>query len=160
MPAILRVQRLAVLPFLLAAVLVGSLFTLAPHADAATARSQRVEAALTTVKDQRGDPYVWGADGPNAFDCSGLIYYSYRRAGFTNVPRTAAQQASAARRIDPAQMRKGDLVFFYGSGGVYHVGVYVGRQHGQRMIIHAPRPGSSVRREAIWTSSWFAATLG
>jgi cell wall-associated NlpC family hydrolase len=160
MPAISRLQRLAVLPIMLAAVLVGSLFSFVPHADAATSRTQRINVALKLVADQQGDPYVWGAAGPNAFDCSGLVYYSYRRAGFTNIPRTAAQQAQAARRIAPANMRKGDLVFFYGSGGVYHVGVYAGQQHGQRIIIHAPRPGSSVKRERIWTSSWFPARLG
>jgi cell wall-associated NlpC family hydrolase len=158
MPATLRVRRLAVLPILLAAVLVGSLFTLAP-ADAATSRSQRVDLALELAKEQQGDPYVWGAEGPNAFDCSGLVYFTYRKAGFANIPRTAAQQAAAARRIDPSEMRKGDLVFFYGRGGVYHVGVYVGQRNGRRMIIHAPHPGSSVRFEPIWTSSWFPATL-
>lgn len=159
MPATLRVQRLVVLPILLAAVLLGSMFTLAPHADAATSRSQRIETALKTVENKQGDPYVWGADGPNAFDCSGLVYYSYRVAGFANIPRTAAQQARVARRISPNDMQKGDLVFFYGSGGVYHVGVYVGQQNGARVIIHAPHPGAPVRRERIWTSSWFAATL-
>ncbi len=160
MPATLRMQRLAVLPFLLAAVLIGSLFSFAPHADAATSRAKRVNVALDVVKEQKGDPYVYGADGPNAFDCSGLVYYAYHKAGFTNVPRTAAQQASAARRISPSSMRRGDLVFFYGSGGVYHVGVYAGVKNGQRMIIHAPRPGSSVKREPIWTSSWFPGRLG
>ncbi|HLN77710.1 MAG TPA: hypothetical protein VK204_11750 [Nocardioidaceae bacterium] len=102
--------------------LVGSLFPLVP-ADAATSRTvQRVDLALKIAEDQQGDPNVWGAEGPNAFDCSGLVC-------------------------------------FYGRGGVYHVGVYVGQRTGRRMIVHAPHPGSSVRLEPIWTGSWFPARL-
>lgn len=159
MPAILRVQRHVLLPVLLVAALLGSLVGLAPHAEAATSRTQRVDTALKVAEDQKGAPYVWGAEGPNAFDCSGLVYYSYHVAGFANVPRTAAEQAQAVRRIDRNSMRPGDLVFFYSGSHVYHVGVYVGRAHGERMIVHAPHPGASVRLEAIWTNAWFPGTL-
>jgi cell wall-associated NlpC family hydrolase len=56
-------------------------------------------------------------------------------------------------------MRKGDLMFFYGSGGVYHVGVYAGTKDGHRYLIHAPNSGERVHRERVWTNSWYAGTL-
>lgn len=140
--------------------------TTAPATTAPAARThrpltstERVHRAFTIARHQIGDPYVYGATGPNAFDCSGLVYYSYHRAGFHGLPRTSSAQAGYARHIPRSQMRVGDLVFFTGGGGVYHVGIYDGMHHGRRYIIHAPYPGRSVEREAIWTDSWFAGTL-
>ena len=103
--------------------------------------------------------YQYGAAGPNAFDCSGLAYYSYRKAGFTNIPRTSRQQAAAFRPVKRSNMRPGDLVFFHNNGSVYHMGVYVGWKNGRRTIIHASRSGTPVKRDPIWTNSWFARTL-
>ena len=158
MPAILRVQRRVVLPIVLAAVVV-SLFGFTPQADAASSRTTRAHAAANIAQNQQGDSYAYGGDGPNSFDCSGLVYYSYRAAGFSNIPRTSTAQARATRRISPSSMQRGDLVFFTSGGRVYHVGVYVGRQHGRRMIVHASRPGTPVKRDPIWTGSWFAGTM-
>lgn len=56
-------------------------------------------------------------------------------------------------------MRRGDLMFAYGSGGVYHVGVYMGWSDGRRLILHSSRPGTPVRTEKTWTNSWFPGTL-
>ncbi|QNN54071.1 C40 family peptidase [Nocardioides mesophilus] len=153
-----RVRHFAVLPFVLAVVLIGSLFTLVPQADAVT-RSYRVGNAFDIARHQLGDPYRWGAAGPDAFDCSGLVYYSFRRAGFTNVPRTAAAQAGFARHIARSNMRRGDLVFFSSGGHVYHVGVFAGWSNGRRMIVHASRTGTPVKRDPIWTNAWFPGTL-
>ena len=158
MPAILRSRSFAALSILLAAAVAAAMFAFSSSADAAT-RSQRVANALQVVKAQKGDPYVYGATGPNKFDCSGLIYYAYRKAGFTNIPRTSSDQARAAHRIPRSQMRKGDLMFFYGSGGVYHVGVYAGMKNGHRYLIHAPNSGERVHRARVWTDSWYAGTL-
>ena len=157
MPAILRMQRFAVLPLLLI-LLLGSGFTSPPSADALT-RTQRVGRALDIVRAQVGDPYRYGAAGPDAFDCSGLVYYSFRKAGFTNVPRTSSQQAAAFRPVKRSNMRPGDFVFFHNNGRVYHMGVYVGWRNGRRVIIHASRSGTPVKRDPIWTNSWFARTL-
>jgi cell wall-associated NlpC family hydrolase len=140
-----------------ATVLAATLFASSAPADATT-RTQRVDNALQVVRAQKGDPYRYGAAGPGAFDCSGLVYYSFRRAGFS-VPRTSSQQASAARRIARTSMRRGDLVFFTSGGHVYHVGVFAGWLNGRRYILHAPHSGTVVRREAIWTNSWFPGTL-
>ena len=158
MPAILRMRYSRVLSVLLAAVLAATLFTFAPPAEAMT-RAQRVAVALDVVRAQKGDPYRYGAAGPNAFDCSGLLYYSYRRAGFTGMPRTSSQQASHARRITRSAMRKGDFVFFTSGGHVYHAAVFAGWSNGRRYIIHASRAGTPVKRDPIWTSSWFPGTL-
>lgn len=157
MSATHRIHRIAALPLLLI-LLLGSGFAAPPTADALT-RTQRVGRALDIVRAQIGDPYRYGAAGPNAFDCSGLVYYSFRKAGFTNVPRTSRQQASAFRPVSRRNMRPGDFVFFHNDGRVYHMGVYVGWRNHRRVIIHASRSGTPVKRDPIWTNSWFARTL-
>ena len=119
----------------------------------------RVRSALGIARNQKGDPYRYGASGPNAFDCSGLVYYSTHRAGFGHVPRTSSAQSRFMRHIKRSAMRPGDFVFFTNGGGVYHVGVFTGWSNGRRLIVHAPYSGSRVRTEAIWTNRWFPGTL-
>ncbi|MFC4785309.1 C40 family peptidase [Nocardioides sp. MAHUQ-72] len=155
-----RLRALVALPALLLGLLTALVATsvvTAPAADAAT-RNQRVLHARTIALHQLGDPYRYGAAGPRAFDCSGLVYYSYRRAGFA-VPRTSRAQAGHARHIRRSHLRPGDFLFFTGSGGVYHVGIFLRRAHGHVVMVHSPRPGQRVRREVPWTSHWFAGTL-
>jgi cell wall-associated NlpC family hydrolase len=118
-----------------------------------------VRSALGTAEHQIGDPYRYGAAGPNAFDCSGLTYYSFHHAGFRGLPRTAAAQAGFTNREPRSRMHRGDLVFFTDRGKVYHVGIFIGRHHGHPWILHAPYPGQRVSREQIWTNSWFPGTL-
>ena len=122
-------------------------------------RVDKIQEALAIAKRQQGDPYRWGAAGPDAFDCSGLVYFSTHKAGFRNVPRTSSAQSRYMRRIARDNMRPGDFVFFTGSSGVYHVGIYTGRTNGRRMIVSAPSTGSRVRIDPIWTNSWFPGTL-
>ncbi|NKI40561.1 C40 family peptidase [Streptomyces physcomitrii] len=102
------------------------------------APGSRAGAAVAYAYRALGKPYVWGATGPNSFDCSGLIQAAYRAAGVA-LPRTTYSQINAGTRIGRGQLRPGDLVFFY--SGISHVGIYVG---GGKMI-HAPRPGAPVR---------------
>lgn len=102
----------------------------APRANAQVA----VDAALSKV----GSPYRWGATGPNAFDCSGLVVWAWRQAG-VSLPRTSAGQFANLRRISRSELQPGDLVFS-GTPGVHHVGMYIG--NGQ--IVHAPRSGVPV----------------
>ncbi|MFE2286917.1 NlpC/P60 family protein [Streptomyces sp. NPDC059443] len=99
--------------------------------------------AVAFARSQLGKPYVWGATGPNSYDCSGLTQAAWRAAGVT-LPRTTWDQAEAAPRIAMKDLRPGDLVFFYGD--ISHVGIYVG---GGRMI-HAPRPGAYVREDSVF----------
>ncbi|GAA4507286.1 MULTISPECIES: WXG100 family type VII secretion target [Nonomuraea] len=83
-----------------------------------------------------GKPYVWGANGPSAFDCSGLVYYTLNQAGVKIGDTTAAGYQASGKPVSTPQ--PGDMVFFGHPAG--HVGVYIG--NGQ--MIHAPRPGSEV----------------
>ncbi len=124
--------------------------------------AQRVSSRVVSAKDiamrQRGDAYAYGAAGPDRFDCSGLVFYSFRRAGFA-VPRTSGAQAGFTRRIAKQDMRAGDLMFFYGSGGVYHAAIFLKWSRGHAVMVHSPGSGQRVRIAVPWTSSWFGGTL-
>ncbi|MEW2116525.1 NlpC/P60 family protein [Streptomyces sp. NPDC005474] len=104
----------------------------------AAAPNSRAAAAVSYAYQKLGSPYVWGATGPDAFDCSGLIQAAYRNAGIS-LPRTTYAQINAGQRVSQSELLPGDLVFFY--SGISHVGIYVG--HGQ--MIHAPNPSAPVR---------------
>ncbi|MEV8587864.1 NlpC/P60 family protein [Streptomyces sp. NPDC051180] len=103
-----------------------------------TAPNSRAAAAISFARAQLGKPYVWGATGPSAYDCSGLTQASWRAAG-VSLPRTTYTQINAGQRVSRSQLAPGDLVFFY--SGISHVGLYIG---GGQMI-HAPRPGAPIR---------------
>lgn len=110
------------------------------------AQRQRVRAskAVAVAKKQIGDPYRWGATGPGAFDCSGLVQFAWRKAG-VKLPRTTwSQKSSVKKKISWKAMQPGDLVFTSGGG---HVGIYVG--HGK--MIHSPNSGSRVRIDKLDT---------
>ncbi|OJF11502.1 C40 family peptidase [Couchioplanes caeruleus] len=92
--------------------------------------------------NQLGKPYRWGADGPGAYDCSGLTLAAWRRAG-VHLPHNAARQYASTAHVDRSDVRPGDLVFFYGP--ISHVGLYIG---GGQMI-HAPEFGENVRVSSI-----------
>jgi len=146
---------LTTLSMALALAVTGSVLT-APRADAAT----KVRHAVSVARNQVGDRYHYGSDGPRRFDCSGLTYFAFhKRSGFRHFPRTSRAQAHFARHIKRRNMRKGDLMFFYDGGGVYHVGIFVGFRHGHRMVLHAPYPGKRVHAERVWTHRWFPGTL-
>ena len=111
-------------------------------------RVARGERVIAKARSRAGDPYRYGAAGPNAFDCSGLVQWVYRQVG-KRLPRTSSAQAGATRRI--GNPHRGDLVFFTSGGHVYHVGIYAGNH----TIWHASRPGEPVHRERIWTNAVF-----
>jgi cell wall-associated NlpC family hydrolase len=111
-------------------------------AAAADAPDSRAAAAVSYAYQKLGSPYVWGATGPNAFDCSGLVQAAYSSAG-VSLPRTTYAQINAGQRVSRSELRPGDLVFFY--SGISHVGIYVG--DGQ--MIHAPNPTAPVRLAPI-----------
>ncbi|MBD0736116.1 NlpC/P60 family protein [Streptomyces sp. CBMA29] len=105
--------------------------------------SQRAAAAFSAAQSRVGLPYVYGASGPSSFDCSGLTSWAYNQAG-VSIPRTSQAQANAGTRIySTSQLGVGDLVIFYGD--YHHVGLYAGNG----MVLHAPKPGASVRYESI-----------
>jgi cell wall-associated NlpC family hydrolase len=86
-----------------------------------------------------GKPYVYGATGPNSFDCSGLTQYVYNRFG-VNLSRTTYTQVNQGIKVDRSNLRAGDLVFFNTEGSISHVGIYIGNGE----FIHAPRTGKPV----------------
>ncbi|MET8448458.1 NlpC/P60 family protein [Streptomyces sp. NPDC005209] len=110
----------------------------APASGSVDAPDSRAAAAVAYAYQKLGSPYVWGATGPNAFDCSGLVQAAYRSAG-VSLPRTTYAQINAGHRVSRSELRPGDLVFFY--SGISHVGLYIG--NGQ--MIHAPNPSAPVR---------------
>jgi cell wall-associated NlpC family hydrolase len=121
----------------------------APTAHASTTSTQRL-GALAVAKAQYGDPYRYGAVGPNAFDCSGLTYYSFRMKG-VSIPRTSEGQRTGLRKVAKADKRRGDLIIFVNSyGRAYHSSIYAG--YGR--IVHVSKPGTTVRRSSIWTSRY------
>ncbi|WP_441246509.1 NlpC/P60 family protein [Kitasatospora sp. McL0602] len=106
------------------------------------ASSERAAAALAAAIGKIGSPYVYGSTGPRTFDCSGLMYWSWRQAG-VSLPRTSQEQAHAGQRISLSEARPGDLVLFYKDS--HHVGMYAGGG----VVVHAPYPGARVRFESV-----------
>lgn len=98
--------------------------------------------AVAFAFGQLGKPYRWGADGPDAYDCSGLTSAAWARAG-VRLPHSARSQWGAVAHVGRGQLRPGDLVFYY--GGISHVALYIG---GGRMI-HAPQYGEPVRIDSV-----------
>ena len=91
---------------------------------------------------QLGDPYVWAAAGPNAFDCSGLVQYAFAAAG-VSLPHSSRMQSTMGTPVSRSQLQPGDLVFFYSP--VSHVGIYTG--NGQ--MVHASTSGEPVKIGSI-----------
>ncbi|MGQ4617221.1 NlpC/P60 family protein [Nocardia sp. R7R-8] len=99
------------------------------------------EIALDAALSKIGSPYVYGAAGPNAFDCSGLVQWSYRQAG-VELPRTSGAQLAAGTPVSLDDLRPGDLVSFYGGG---HSGLYAGDGN----VVHASTSGQPVKLAPI-----------
>ncbi|MFI7101130.1 NlpC/P60 family protein [Streptomyces sp. NPDC050161] len=103
----------------------------------------KAKKALAFARAQMGKPYVWGATGPNSYDCSGLTQAAWKAAG-VNLPRTTWDQVKTGERVATKDLQPGDLVFFFKD--ISHVGMYIG----DGKMIHAPKPGASVRVESIY----------
>jgi cell wall-associated NlpC family hydrolase len=112
----------------------GSGSAAAPSA-AWTARAAK---AVAFERAQLGKPYVWGATGPNSYDCSGLTQAAWKAAG-VSIPRTTGEQVNFGTRITQDELRPGDLIFFYSDAS--HVGMYIGNGE----MIHAPHTGTVVK---------------
>jgi cell wall-associated NlpC family hydrolase len=110
---------------------------------------------MRITRNQKGDPYRYGAAGPSAFDCSGLTMFVYGRATQKHLEHRASAQFRQGHRISRKQARPGDLVFMYNGGGIYHAAIYAGKGK----IWHASTPGTNVKKDPIWTSSVLFARL-
>ncbi|MGY1771491.1 C40 family peptidase [Blastococcus sp. SYSU D00813] len=113
------------------------------------AGSGAAQIAVDTAMAQRGDPYVWAAGGPNAFDCSGLTQFAFRAAGIS-LPHSSRMQSQMGQAVSRADLRPGDLVFFYSP--VSHVGIYIG--NGQ--MVHAPTSGDVVKVASVDSMGGYA----
>ena len=102
-----------------------------------------VQAVLNVAYAQLGKPYVWGATGPDTFDCSGFTSYAYSKATGIYIGRTTYDQIGAGVSVSRDNLKPGDLVFPHAG----HVGIYVGNGN----IIHAPRTGDVVKVSPIWS---------
>jgi len=92
-----------------------------------------------------GTPYRWGGTTPTAFDCSGFVQYVYAKLG-VKLPRTAHEQYKVGEKVQPGNLKPGDLIFFdMMKGYVSHVGMYLG----DNMFIHASTPRTGVRIDCL-----------
>ena len=114
-------------------------------------------AAVRWALAQLGDPYRWGATGPDTFDCSGLTSSAYRAAG-VGIPRVSQAQWGAGPHVALANLLPGDLVFYADNPAapatIHHVGMYIGNG----LMVHAPHTGDVVRVASIWRDSFAGAT--
>jgi cell wall-associated NlpC family hydrolase len=93
---------------------------------------------LSLAKSKVGDPYVWGAAGPSAFDCSGLVVWAFKQLG-VSLPHSSATLSTMGAPVAKGALQPGDLVFFYSP--VSHVGIYAGNG----MVLNATESGEPVQ---------------
>lgn len=108
---------------------------------ASKSASQQRAAVVKLVKKEIGKPYVWGATGPSAFDCSGLTSYVFKNAIGKVLPRTTYGQITIGKSVSLKNLKPGDLLFW----GNYHVAIYVGNGK----YVHAPAPGQNVKEQTL-----------
>ncbi len=113
--------------------------------------SERAQAVIDFAMSQLEDPYCWGGNGPDCWDCSGLTAAAWNEAG-VSLPRSSDAQIDAGARVSRSQLAPGDLVFFYSP--ISHVGIYIG--DGQ--MVHATHPGDVVSVDSIDTMPFAGAS--
>ncbi len=106
------------------------------------ASSEVAQTVVDAAMAQRGSPYVWGAGGPDSFDCSGLTAYAFAAAEIA-LPHSSAAQARMGSAVSRADLEPGDLVYFYSP--VSHIGIYIGNG----MMVHAPTSGDVVKVSSV-----------
>lgn len=118
----------------------------------------QLDTVLRAAMSRQGKPYIWGATGPNAFDCSGLVKWSFAQAGIV-MPRVAADQALAGPAVPVSQLQPGDLIFYHTDPTaptyISHVAMYLGNG----WMIQAPEPGRNVQVVPADFGSEFAGAI-
>jgi peptidoglycan DL-endopeptidase CwlO len=120
----------------------GSLGNLRPAPCPYTYPGGKAGIAVKYACAQISKPYVWAADGPDSFDCSGLVLAAWRQAGIT-LPHNAREQWSSVQHVSRANLKIGDLVFYYSD--IHHVGMYVGNG----WIVHASMAGVPIQMRKV-----------
>jgi len=105
---------------------------------------------VAAARAHLGDAYAWGGTGPDAYDCSGLVYVLWRAAGVRDIPRVSRQQAAWTVPIPLEQVLPGDLVFF--GQPVYHVGIVTSRSGTAVRMIDAASSRKAVVERAVWST--------
>ena len=121
-----------------------------PQAVAAAAPAAVRTSAMHKALGKVGAKYRYGASGPNAFDCSGLVNWAYRSSG-KSLPRTSRALSRVGTPVSKSALQPGDLVFFY--GGPSHVGIYIGNGK----IVHASNPRHPVKTADLSTMPFHSA---
>ncbi len=136
--AVMTFDRAAATPVAGPPVMTATVAPVAVRAPMAAGRSSAMQKALGKL----GASYRWGATGPSSFDCSGLVFWSYRQIGVT-LPRTSRAMSSVGTPVAKSNLQPGDLVFFYRP--VSHVAIYIGNGK----VVHASTAGSPVKISAL-----------
>ncbi|MFB6469528.1 C40 family peptidase [Cytobacillus sp. Hz8] len=119
-----------------------------------TEASTFTQAAIKVAKAQLGVKYKYGGFSPAGFDCSGLVGYSFKKAG-KSLPRSASAIYKKGKKVSKSNLKSGDLVFFKTDGkSVSHVGIYIGKGK----FIHSANSG--VRIDSLSSSYWKACYIG
>jgi cell wall-associated NlpC family hydrolase len=136
----------------------GSPATAGSAATGGLLSTAQVRAFLKAALSRVGMPYVWGAAGPTAFDCSGLVQWSFAQAGVV-MPRVAADQARTGPAVPVSQLQPGDLLFYRfdptAPGYISHVAIYLGKG----LMLQAPQPGENVEIVPVDLGSGFAGAV-
>ena len=111
--------------------------------------SKRVQAVVNLAESQLGKGYAWGGNGPDNYDCSGLVQYVYNQAGGVKLPRVTTDQVKVGQTVAMSQLQPGDLLYWGSTDAPYHVGIYVGNNQ----YISAATPEQGVVLQSI--SSYF-----
>lgn len=120
------------------------------EASATRASDETARKAVAFAREMVGKPYLYAGDTPAGFDCSGLVRFSYGRAGIS-MPRATQAQRNATTRISVRSLRPGDLLFFDQEGKKSsHVGIYLG----DGRFVHAPSTGGRVRTDSLSADFW------
>ncbi len=128
----------------------------ASHTRPAAKHQARSHRGLTIARGMIGTPYRYGGTDPRGFDCSGLVYYSFRKANI-DVPRTTTDQYRHSSPVKMSSLRPGDLIFFRISRNkLSHVGIYAGNDR----FVHAPSGGKRVSYASLDNPYWESRVIG
>jgi murein DD-endopeptidase len=130
--------------------LILAFFLISSCQNTQTVNTSTAIAATEVAKSMIGQPYRYGGQSPGGFDCSGLVWYSYKQVG-VNTARTSKDLRKQARKISRKKMRAGDLIFFKGWVRTGHVGMYIGNGR----FIHAPSSGKKIKVDRLDNGYWY-----
>jgi cell wall-associated NlpC family hydrolase len=130
--------------------LILAFFLISSCQNTQTVNTSTAVAATEVAKSMIGQPYRYGGQSPGGFDCSGLVWYSYKQVG-VNTARTSKGLRKQARKISRKKMRAGDLIFFKGWVRTGHVGMYIGNGR----FIHAPSSGKKIKVDRLDNGYWY-----